>query len=409
VAPDASRQIRPALLTIDTLPRVQRAIAELGLDAWLLYDFRGCNPVAAAMLGLEGLQTRRIFAFIPRDGVPVAITHRIEPGPWRRWPNEWRKEAYSSWRELEAHVARLVNGCRVAMEYSPGDAVPVVDRVPAGIIDFIRAANGTVHSSGDLITRFYSALNAEEIASHVRAAEGLRGIVHEAMRLAGERARGSKPATEHELHLWILNAFDRAGLTTDHGPDVAVDANAADPHYEPTADASRPITMHSVLLIDLFAHEKTPGAVWADQCWMSCIGSASDRAQQLWAAVLEARDAALDFLRAQTEAGTPLRGASVDDVARAVIRKHGMADAFTHRTGHSIDARELHGAGPNLDNLETREERLLMSGVAFSVEPGVYFPGELGCRSEVNAIVGGGAGGKLLVTPDEYQRELLIV
>ncbi len=399
------------MLTPATLPPVQRAIAELELDAWLIYDFRGCNPVAAGLLGLEGLQTRRVFAYVPRetDAVPVAIAHAIEPGPWRRWPNEWRKKQYSGWRELESLVAGLVRGKRVAMEYSPGDAVPVLDRVPTGVVEMVRAAGATVVSSGELVSRFYAALDTIQIASHARAAETIAAIAHGAMRLAGERGRHATPATEYEIHSWILSAFARAGLTTDHGPTVSVGPNAADPHYEPNAERSEPITLGTILLIDLFAREAGERGVWADQCWMGAIGPPSDRALQLWEAVRDARDAAIDFVRAQTAAGTALRGAMVDDVARGVLRERGLADQFTHRTGHSIDARELHGAGPNLDNLETREERLLIPGVAFSIEPGVYFAGEVGFRSEVNAIIGAGPGGALLVTPNEYQRQLMVV
>ena len=399
------------MLTPATLPQVQRAIAELELDAWLIYDFRGCNPIAAGFLGLGGLQTRRVFAYIPREGggAPVAITHNIEPGPWRNWPNEWRKERYSSWRELETLVAGLVSGKRVAMEYSAVDAVPVLDCVPAGVVEMVRGAGATVVSSGELVSRFYATLSASQIASHERAAETIAAIAHGAVRLAGECARGGKPATEYQIHQWIHSAFARAGLTTDHGPAVAVGANAADPHYEPTAERSETITLGSILLIDLFAHETGEGGVWADQCWMGAIGPPNDRALKLWDAVRDARDAAIDFVRAQTAAGTALRGAMVDDVARGVLRARGLADSFTHRTGHSLDPRELHGAGPNLDNLETREERLLIPGVAFSIEPGVYFPGEVGFRSEVNAIMGGGRGGDLLITPTEYQRELMVV
>jgi Xaa-Pro aminopeptidase len=394
------------MLTQETLPRVQRALARQRLDAWVLYDFRGCNPIAQGVLGLEGLQTRRIFGVVPRDGVPTALVHRIEPGPLRRWPNEWRKQEYSGWRELEQLVRDLLDGQRVAMEYSPGDAVPVLDRVPAGVVDLVRACAKEVVSSGELVSHFYATLNAGQIASHARAAEAIARIAHEALRIAGERARSGAPATEYDIYKWIRQAFARAGLTTDHGPSVSVNANAADPHYEPTAERSQPITLGSTLLIDLFAHED--GGVWADQCWMGTMGPPSDRVAKLWADVRDARDAAIDFLRAQTRAGATLRGAAVDDIARGVLTQRGVAEQFTHRTGHSIDARELHGTGPNLDNLETREERLLLPGVAFSIEPGVYFRGEVGLRSEVNAVVAGAPGGELLVTPNEYQRELIV-
>jgi Xaa-Pro aminopeptidase len=386
---------------------VQRALADLGLDAWLLYDFRGCNPIAQGILGLDGLQTRRNFGFIPKEGIPTAVIHRIEPGPWARWPNEWRRIEYSGWRELEQQVSGLVQGRRVAMEYSAGDAVPVLDRVPAGIVDFIRSVAKEVLSSGELVSDFYATLDARQIAAHSRAAEAIAQIARQAMQQAGDRARSGKPATEYEIYRWIHEAFARANLITDHGPSVSVNANAADPHYEPTAERSQAITLGSTLLIDLFAHEE--GGVWADQCWMGTMGPPSDRVAKLWTDVRDARDAAIDFLRAQTRAGNALKGAAVDDIARGVLRQRGVADQFTHRTGHSIDARELHGAGPNLDNLETREERLLIPGVAFSVEPGVYFAGNVGLRSEVNAIIGGGPDGELLVTPAEYQRELLVV
>lgn len=396
------------MLTAASLPRVQRAIAELGLDGWLFYDFRGCNPIAQSMLGLEGLQTRRIFGFIPRTGTPTALVHRIEPGPLRRWPNEWTKHEYSGWRELERLVTDLVRDKRVAMEYSQGDAVPVLDRVPAGVLDLIRSSAREVASSGELVSLFYAVLGPEQIAAHCRAAETIATIARQAMQLAGERARSTRPATEYEIFQWIHQAFARAGLTTDHGPSVSVNANAADPHYAPTAELSQPITLGSTLLIDLFAHESGEGGIWADQCWMATMGPPSDRVAKLWTDVRDARDAAIDFVRAQTRAGTSFKGAAVDDIARGVLRQRGVADQFTHRTGHSIDARELHGAGPNLDNLETREERLLIPGVAFSIEPGVYFPGEVGLRSEVNAVIAGGAGGELLITPNEYQREIIV-
>ncbi|MGQ0537898.1 MAG: M24 family metallopeptidase [Gemmatimonadaceae bacterium] len=392
------------MLTPATLPDVQEALGELQLDAWLLYDFRGCNPVAASLLGLAGLQTRRVFGHIPREGVPTAVTHNIEQGPWAHWPNEWRRERYSAWSALESLVACLVRGKRVAMEYSPGDAVPVLDRVPAGVVEMVRNAGAGIVSSGDLVSRFYATLSDAQVVAHVRTAETLAQIARGAIALAGERARGGSPLAEHELHAWILGAFERAGLETTHGPDVAVGANAADPHYAPSAERPQLIALGSVLLVDLWARE--PGNPYADQCWMASLGTPNERTLDLWTAVRDARDAAIAFVRQAAARGERPRGAAVDDVARDVLRRRGLADAFTHRTGHSLDARDVHGAGPNLDNLETREERLLIPGVAFSIEPGVYFPGEIGLRSEVNAIMG---AGDVRITPNEYQRDLILV
>jgi Xaa-Pro aminopeptidase len=393
------------VLSPETLPRVQRALTDAGVDGWLLYDFRGLNPIAAGLLHLEGMATRRAFAYIPRDGTPVALTHAIEQGPWRHWPSAWKKETYASWRSLEDLLSREVRGKRVAMEYSPGDAVPYLDRVPAGVIEMVREAGGHVVSSGDLVTRFYAAWDATHVASHLRAAEAIAGIAREALAQAGERARAGTAVAEHELMQWILERFARAGLTTDHGPNVSAGENAANPHYEPSAAAPRVIRSGEILLIDLWAREER-GGVWADQTWMASLGEPSSEAVRIWEAVRDARDRAIALVQDRARAGEAMRGADLDDAARGVIRERGFAEYFTHRTGHSIDPRELHGSGPNLDNLETREERLLVPGVAFSIEPGVYIPGRIGVRSEVNVYIEPGAA---VVTPRVYQRELSIV
>jgi len=393
------------MLNPDTLPAIQRGLADADIDGWLLYDFQGTNPVAGGMLGLEGMVTRRIFVWIPREGVPSALGHAIEPGPWRKWPKHWPHSTYSSWRELEASVGAVVRGRRVAMEYSPGDAVPYLDRVPAGVLEMIREAGAQeVVSSGELVSRFYAGWTDEQIASHLRAAEVIRQVALDAFALAGTRARSSQPITEHELMEWMRGRFTTAGLFTDHGPNVSAGANAANPHYEPSSERPRAIVEGDVLLIDLWATE--PGGIYADQTWMATVGAPSPRAEEIWNAVRDARDAAIALVLEKTAAGKPLRGADVDDAAREVIESRGFAKWFTHRTGHSIDARSLHGAGPHLDNLESREERLLIPGVGFSIEPGIYIPGEIGMRTEVNAYI---LPDRAVITPGEYQRELIVL
>jgi Xaa-Pro aminopeptidase len=334
----------------------------------------------------------------------VAITHAIEQGAWSEWPSEWGKVVYSAWSSLEEHVALLVNGKRIAMEYSAGDAVPYLDRIPAGMLEMIRSAGATVVSSGDLVSAFYARWSAEDLASHRRAAAIVSSVAHDALRFAGEQARSARPAMEHEVQSRIASAFTRAGLEFSHAPNVSCGANAANPHYEPSAGQPMPIPSGSILLIDLWATE--PGGVYADQTWMASLGTPATRAQEIWEAVRDARDAALDLLRQNAVARTPVRGADVDDAARQVIVARGFGPNFTHRTGHSIDAKDLHGSGPNLDNLETREDRLIFHGIGFSVEPGIYVPGEIGVRSEVNACF---QDGHLVVTPDEYQREMMLV
>jgi Xaa-Pro aminopeptidase len=334
----------------------------------------------------------------------VAFTHAIEQGPWQHWPSSWQRETYSSWKSLESLLARYVAKKRVAMEYSPGDAVPYLDRIPAGVIEMVRAAGADVVSSGELVSRFYAVWSAQDIASHERAAEEIAGIAREAMAFAGRRAHADHPIAEHELMRWILDQFHTRGLSTDHGPNVSAGENAANPHYEPSASHPRPIRAGEILLIDLWAREE--GGVYADQTWMASVGEPTGEARQIWQAVREARDRAIGMVRDAAARGDVLRGADVDDAARNVIVERGFGSYFTHRTGHSIDARDLHGSGPHLDNLETREERLLIPGIGFSIEPGIYMPGKIGMRSEVNVFL---RPGEAVVTPRSYQTELIEV
>jgi Xaa-Pro aminopeptidase len=276
-----------------------------------------------------------------------------------------------------------------------------VDRVPAGVVELVRAAGAEVVSSGELISRFYAVLTDAQIAAHRRAAAVVAEVGRESLRVAGSAAAGGKPMTEVALQSWILERFARAGLETDHPPIVAIGPHAANPHYAPSQENSTPIASGDVLLVDLWARE--PGQPFADQTWMGVLGTPSSQTVRVWEAVRDARDAAIQFLQERVVADRPVRGAEVDDAARRVIEARGYGRLFLHRTGHSIDTRDIHGSGPHIDNLETREERILIPCVAFSIEPGVYQPGVLGVRSEVNAIMGDGT---VEITPADYQREL---
>src|SRR3954447_6373903 len=392
------------MLTPDTLPAFRDALEEAKVDGWLLFDFRGINPIAKELLRLEGMATRRALAWVPARGIPVAFTHMIEQEPWRHWPAEWTRETYSSWRSLEALLARHVGGKRSAMEYSPGDAVPYLDRIPAGVLEMVRAAGASVVTSADLVSSFYAVWSNDQRAPHERAARAVSTIGQEAIRLAGSRADSATPLTEFALATWIRERFDAGGLETDHGPIVAIGPNAANPHYEPTAEKSATIKRGDVLLVDLWAREKN--GIFADQTWMGSLGEPSDRDRKIWLAVRDARDAAISLLEKRIGGGQPVRGGEVDDAAREVITARGFGEFFVHRTGHSIDPRDLHGSGPHIDNLETREERELTVGVGFSIEPGVYLAGDVGMRSEVNGFIGSDG---LLITPSDDQKDLLIV
>jgi Xaa-Pro dipeptidase len=396
------------MLTPSQLPALQAALRDAKVDGWLLYDFRGLNPVAAGVLGLHGMVTRRIFAWIPASGTPVAITHAIEQGPWAAWPSAWQKHIYSSWRDLEALLPTLIKGKRIAMEYSPGDAVPVVDRVPAGVIEMVRAAGADVVTSGVLVSKFFAVWTDAEIASHHKHAESLRTIALGAFAHIGAEMKAGRTVHEHDVHAWILARFKEHGIWTDHGPIVAASENAANPHYEPSAKHPRAFKPGDAVLIDLFATvEGIPdGAMWADQTWMATIGAPSARQLEVWTAIRDGRDAAIRLLQAKLSKGESMRGGEADAAARAIIVERGFGKHFTHRTGHSIDARGLHGMGPNIDDMETREERTLLPGVGFSVEPGIYLTGELGMRTEVNAYV---VEGGIVVTPSEIQRDLFVI
>ena len=383
---------------------MQAALRDAGYDGWLLYDFRGINAIASGLVGIKGFVSRRWFVWVPVSGTPTAITHVIEQNPWTWWPAEWENRQYSAWPVLESEIARLVKGKKIVMEYSPGDAVPYVDYVPAGMLELVRAAGATVETSGDLVTRFLAVWNDEQRRTHSIAAEQLKEIAYGAFKKAGAAARAGTPINEWQLTEWMRSEFDRLGLWTDHGPNVSAMANAANPHYDPTPESSSVINVGDIVLIDLWA--KHPDGMWADQTYMASIGEPSAKAKEIWTTVRDARDAAITLLKKAIAAGGKVSGGAADDAARAVIVKAGYGQYFTHRTGHSIDASGLHGSGAHLDNLETREERGLIEGVGFSIEPGIYIPGEIGMRSEVNAYV---HNGQLVVTPKEPQVDLVIV
>jgi Xaa-Pro dipeptidase len=380
---------------------VQRELQQLDLDGWLLYEFHGINRIAVSLLGL-GKTTRRSFVLIPAEGEPVALIHAIEASSWRQW--KFARRTYSGWRDMEAQLAELIAGKqRIAMEISPGGAVPGLDYVPAGTASVLLGHGLELVSSGDLVSRFHSAWTPKQLADHRSAAEIVASVARHAFTRAAKAVRAGKPTTEGALSEWIREQLRAKGLVEQMDCIVAIGPKAADPHYAPEGEGER-ITRDSVLLIDLWG--AFPRSVAADQTWMGFLGSSLDaRTQEVWEAVRDARDAALAFLRERAKSGTEVRGYEVDDVARAVIRERGFGDNFVHRTGHSIDT-ELHGSGPNLDNLETQDDRILVPGVGFSVEPGVYLPDELGVRAEVN-VYWGPKGPE--VTPAEVQRDVFLL
>jgi len=394
------------MLKPDALPALHAALAALAdpVDGWLLFDFRGINPIMAAVVGPEIVGSRRAYLYLPRNGTPVALVHAVDAELWREWPPVWRKVVWVRREELSRELAALVGGRTVAMEYSPGGAIPYGDYVPAGTLELVRSAGATPVSSAELVSRYCSVWTPADLAGHLRAAAILSDIARAAIARIGERARAGDPVDEHEVTRWVLEAFDRAGLVTESPPSVSYGAHAARPHYDAPAEGSSPIAPGQLLLLDLWAKE--PGGIYADQTWMAAIGAPSPRAAELWTVVRGARDAALDLLRARLEAGKPVAGAEADRAAYAVIVAAGFGDRIVCRTGHSIDRVGLHGYGPTIDDTESFDSRRILPGVGFSVEPGIYIPGQIGLRTEVNAHA---RADGLDVTPGDYQRELIVV
>lgn len=392
----------PALLTEEGLARVQEALAERGLDGWLLFEFRGQNWISAALLDVEHT-TRRAWILIPRSGRPRALVHAIEGAAWRGWP--FSIERYAGWRDMEERLGRMLAGRpRLAMEFSAGSSVPTVDTVPAGALELARSLGVEAVSSADLVTIFHSVWTDAQLADHRRAGELVAQVAKAALREAGDAVRRGRPATEGAMIRWTVERLRAAGVGVEADAHVAVGAASADPHYSPTGEGEA-IRAGHVLMVDLWGRTTADG-VFADQTWMGFLGGAlPDRVGEVWNVVKDARDAAVALLRERHRTDVEVRGFEVDDVARGLIRARGFADAFLHRTGHSIDAR-LHGSGPNLDNLETRDDRVLVRGVGFSIEPGVYLAGEFGVRSEIN-VHWGGEGPE--VTPRAPQDEVLLL
>ncbi len=340
--------------------------------------------------------------YVPKSGVPTAITHNIEQGPWRDWPAAWRRERYSTWQELEGYIAGLVRGKKIAMEYSPGDAVPYVDYVPAGVLEMVRTAGATVVCSGEIVTKFYAVWTEPQMASHVRAAEQVRATALEAFAFAGAALAKGTPVHEHEVQRFIMDSFVKKGMEFDHDPIVAAGANAADAHYSPSEKRPRALARGELLLIDLWARE--PGGIYADQTFMAALGAPSARAVEVWTAVRDARDAAIARLTELVAAGKPVRGGEIDDAARGVITAARVREILHAPHGpqhrHAAAARR----GPAHRQLRDARGAPAHPGAGFSIEPGVYIGGEIGARSEVNAFID--LKGHLVVTPREYQREL---
>lgn len=397
------------------LDAIQAALRAASLDGWLFYDHHHRDPIGERILGLDPQAhvTRRWYYLIPAVGEPRKLVHRIEAARLDGLPGS--KGLYSGWQELETTLDTMLTGMRrLAMQYSPRNAIMYVSMVDAGTVEFLRSLGKEIVSSADLVSQFEAVLTAEQMASHAVAQRKIDAILAQAFREVGRvlRPASGRPGsiTEFDLVEWFSDAMRREGLAWENGPNVSVGANAADSHYEPTRERSQPIRNGDFLLIDIWARTEALAAgkpsIHYDITWTGVIGrEPTELEQRVFVAVRGARDAAIAAVEEAFAAGRPMHGFEADDAAREVIRRTGFGDYFTHRTGHSIAA-DLHGAGAHLDNLETHDERLILPNTCFSVEPGVYLPPgyaahpQFGVRSEVNMMT---APGKAWVTGPRQQ------
>jgi len=386
---------------------IQAALADHKIDGWLLYDFRGSNPIARSLIGFDDRQigTRRWFYLIPREGEPLAILHVIEPNALRGTPGA--KVLYRSWRELEELLSRHLKGLKsVAMEYSPRAAIPYIARVDAGTVELVRAAGPAVVSSADLVQAFESRWTPAQKELHDRAARDTLLAKDEAFALIRERLALNRPVKESEVQAFIQSRFESRALYTHHPCIVAVNEHASDPHFETgPGPEDREIRRGDLVLIDLWAKvAQDPRAVYYDATWMAYCGQeVPKRILEVWETVKGARDAAIDFVTRSVADSRTIHGYEVDDVCRAYIEDRGYGAHFLHRTGHSIGY-EVHGNGVNIDNLETRDGRKIVPGVCFSIEPGIYLP-EFGVRSEIDMYV----SERSAEVTGGIQRELLLL
>jgi Xaa-Pro dipeptidase len=369
------------------IAEIQQDLRAAKLDGWLFYDFRGRDPIAHRILQLTpGMRTRRWFYFVPAKGAPKKLVHKIEAESLAALSGGTLY--YAGQDELRGNLKKMLGRAKkVAMQYSPKNAIPYVAMVDAGTVELVRSAGAKVVTSADLVQKYEACWTKAQLESHLAAGRAIDQIVAGAFARAAECVRAKKPLTEYQLQQWILERFAEAGITTDEGPDVAVNAHASDPHYAPSKEKSSPICEGDFLLLDVWGKQKAPGSVYYDVAWTGFLGAkVPDKYVKIFNVVREARDKAVELIRSSVKAGKPLQGWQVDKAARGVIEKAGYGKYFIHRTGHSIGEDAVHGNGVNMDGLETQDERHLIPQTCNSVEPGIYLP-EFGLRSEVDVFI----------------------
>ena len=388
------------------LDDIQQALRDEKLDGWLFFDHHQRDPLAYRILKLNPSRTvtRRWYYLIPANGEPKGLVHAIESGVLADIPG--KIQIYSSWAAQVDGLKSLLASCRrVAMQYSPKCAIPYVSLVDAGTLELVRGTGVEVVTSANLVQLFEARWTADQMEMHLEAGRRVDRIRAEAFQTIGAALHANRTINEWQVNRFIRDGFEKSGMVTDHGPIVGVNANMSNPHYEPGPEGSREIRKGDAVLIDMWAKLNRPGAVFYDITWTGyCGADAPSAIQNVFEIVRDARDRAVERVQAAVRNKEGIHGFDVDDAARGYIKEKGFAEYFIHRTGHSI-GEEVHGTGANMDNLETHDERKIIPGTCFSVEPGVYLP-EFGIRSEVNVYV---SANEARVTGEKQQKLVAIV
>ena len=371
------------------IAHIQAALTAENIDGWLFYDFRKSNPIAYQVLELphRDMYTRRWFYFVPREGTPTAFISAVEAHVLRSLPGERR--VFRTWQEMHELLKVLLRpGTRVAMEYSPLNAIPYMSRVDAGTVELVRSFGVEVVSSANMAQRFVAQLSDAQVESHREAGRRIIAAKDRLFQELGDDLRAGKALDEYQVQQRFVALIQRAGLVVGEPPIVAVNAHSGNPHYEPTAEQHSPFQRGDFILCDFWARLPELDSVEADYTWTAFAGTSAEipvRQQEVFAIVRNARDAGIAYVQQKLASGEQVQGGQVDDVVRSVIASAGYGDYFVHRTGHSITT-VTHGNGANIDNFETHDERTLLPNTCNSIEPGIYLP-EFGVRSEVDLLI----------------------
>jgi Xaa-Pro dipeptidase len=372
---------------MDRIAEIQQALRAAQLDGWLFYDFHNRDLISYRILGLDEkkMTTRRWYYFVPATGEPRKLCHSVEPHRIDALPGS--KLIYLPWQQMQALLKETLGGARrVAMQYSPNCLIPYVSLADAGTVELVRSFGVEVVSSADLVQRFEAFVGDEAFATHLEAGKRMHAVLDATWAEIARRVKAGAP-TEYEIQQFMLEQYRAQGMAWHDAPIVAVNAHAGDPHFEPRPDNTVPIKPGDRVLLDLWAKVDAPGAIYFDITWCGFVGpDVPEDYARVFGIARDARDAAVKLIEDRIAAGQPVCGWEVDQAARDHITAQGYGNNFVHRTGHCI-GEEVHGNGANIDNLETKDERLLVPGVCFSIEPGIYLEGDMAVRSEINVFI----------------------